>query len=153
LLAQEKSTQRERHPHPSSAGADSLRSSPNRASRATRSLCGIVDHTQTCLEQGTLLLPGLTAVLGEGNGIGAPSLKPIGTAEHHSRFGVKRAALSELDLLAARRGKSCEFSERPNRREAQGKAVKQPCKLKVFDNQAFGAAFLLATFLWRSKEK
>ena len=77
-------------------------------------------------------------------GPGAPSRKPVGAAEHRSRFGIKRVALFELDLLAERRGKCCEFGERPNRREAQGTRV---------SGQASGAAFLLATFLWRSKEK
>jgi len=69
---------------------------------------------------------------------------PSGAAEHRSQFGIERAALSELDLQAARRGKSCEFGERPNWREAQGTRV---------SGQASGAAFLLDTFLWRSKEK
>jgi hypothetical protein len=38
---------------------------------------------------------------------------PSGAAEHRSHFGIERAALFELDLLAARRGKSSEFGERP----------------------------------------
>ena len=69
---------------------------------------------------------------------------PVGAAEHRSHFGIERAALFELDLLADRRGKSCEFGERPNWREAQGTRV---------SGQASGTAFLLGTFLWRSKEK
>jgi hypothetical protein len=36
---------------------------------------------------------------------------------------MERAALFELDLLAGRRGKSCEFGERPKWREAQGTRV------------------------------
>jgi hypothetical protein len=98
---------RERHPHPSSADADSLRSSPNRASRATRSHYGIFDPVMACLEQGALLLPGLAAVLGEGNGISGTTPKPVGAAEHRmphpaqqdARNG-RRAALFELDLQA-----------------------------------------------------
>ena len=69
---------------------------------------------------------------------------PVGAAEHRSHFGIERAALFELDLLAVRRGKSCEFGERPKWREAQGTRV---------SGQASGSAFLLDTFLWRSKEK
>jgi len=34
-------------------------------------------------------------------GPGAPSRKPVGAAEHRSRFGIERAALFELDLQAA----------------------------------------------------
>jgi len=49
-----------------------------------------------------------------------------------------------LDLQAGRRSKSCEFGERSKWREAQGTRV---------SGQAFGAAFLLVPFLWRSKEK
>jgi len=50
--------------------------------------------------------------------------QPSGAAEHRSHFGIERAALFELalfelDLLAARRGKSSEFGERPKWREAQ----------------------------------
>ena len=51
-------------------------------------------------------------------------------AEHHRPHRAwreaeyaERAALSELDLQAARRGKSCESGERPKWREAQGKLV------------------------------
>ena len=54
------------------------------------------------------------------NTTASESWMPVGAAEHRSQFGSKRAALSELDLLADRRGKSCEFGERPNWREAQG---------------------------------
>jgi hypothetical protein len=71
-------------------------------------------------------------------------VKPVGAAEHRRHFGIERAALFELDLQAARRGKSCEFGERPKWREAQGTRV---------SGQVFGSAFLLGTFLWRSKEK
>jgi len=68
--------------------------------------------------------------------------KSVGAAEHRSYFGIERAALFELDLLAGRRGKSCEFGERPKWREAQGTCV---------SGQVFGTAFLLGTFLWRSQ--
>jgi len=71
-------------------------------------------------------------------------LMPVGAAEHRSHFGIERAALSELDLQAVRRGKSCEFGERLKWREAQGHPR---------SGQASGSAFLLGTFLWRSKEK
>jgi hypothetical protein len=101
LACPRESTQREGHPNPSSAGADALRFSPNRASRASRSQDGIYAPVLACLEQGALLLPGLAAVLGEGNGGWALSPKPVGAAEHRSRFGIKRAALFELDLQAA----------------------------------------------------
>jgi hypothetical protein len=84
----------------------------------------------------------MTAVLGEGNGYRASLQSTVGAAEHRSRFGIERAALFELGLQAARRGKSCEFCERPNRGEAQETRV---------SGQVFGSAFLLGTFLWRSQ--
>jgi len=71
-------------------------------------------------------------------------VRPSGAAEHRRHFGIERAVLFELDLLAGRRGKSCEFGERPKWREAQGTRA---------SGQASGSAFLLVTFLWQSKEK
>ena len=65
----------------------------------------------------------------------------------------RASRIVELDLLAGRRSKSCEFGERPNRREAQGKAAKRPCKLKGFDSQTFGAAFLLGTLSLAEQRK
>jgi len=59
----------------------------------------------------------------------------------------------ELDLLADRRGKTCEFDERSKWREAHGQGCEAALYIQRFDSQASGAAFLLATFLWRSKEK
>ena len=133
LACPRESTQRERHPDPSSAGADALCSSPNRASRATRSL-----------KQGALLLPGLAAVLGEGYGIRGSILKTRRRSRASQPVWDRASRPVELDLLAVRRGKSCQFGERPNRREAQGTRA---------SGQAFGAAFLLVPFLWRSEEK
>jgi hypothetical protein len=47
----------------------------------------------------------------------------------------------ELDLLAARRGKSCEFIERPKWREAQGtRAVGMPSVPPFFWVHFFGGA-------------
>jgi len=85
----------------------------------------------------------LTAVLGECNG--AKGGTPVPLAQP-SIAGILRASEPpcRAGFASRRRGKCCEFGERSKSREAQGTRV---------SGQTVGPAFLLGTFLWRSKEK
>jgi hypothetical protein len=121
LGAQEKVPKEKGDPVHSSAGADALRSSPLRGrAQLAISRCSIrSDRVRAMFPDGLRY-----SVSADGNRTQVPGLgfdfQSVWRSRASQPFLDGASRPVELDLLAVRRGKSCEFGERPKWREAQG---------------------------------